>query len=140
MAPTTKPTGFLNRPFVSKSCFLTHPPCLLMQSLQRVMGCKSAVLTALCVSWGPLPKWASLQGNVKETQRRAAGFLVPLRALKEGSELAKEPLSISRSQGLAPPVVSWLQGHLPDSFLLQVHQSRPAAHVWSGAGLWLKMP
>lgn len=28
-APITQTTGFSNRPFVSKSCFVTRPPCLL---------------------------------------------------------------------------------------------------------------
>lgn len=51
-APITKPLGSLIVHLFPKAAFQPTPLVSSMQCLPRLMGCKSAVLTALCISWG----------------------------------------------------------------------------------------
>jgi hypothetical protein len=51
LAPTPKPSSLIVNLF-PKAAFHPTPLVSLMQCLQRLMGRKSAVPTALCISWG----------------------------------------------------------------------------------------
>lgn len=138
--PPPNPLGSLIVHLFPKAAFRPTPLVSSMRSVQRLMGCKSAVLTALCISWGPASKMGFPAGPCAGNSEEGCRLPDPLREMKEGSGLAKARRPISCSQGFPQCfIVSSSQGRLLASFLLQVHQSRP--RPTSGLqGLRLRMP